>query len=331
MRKKLPKILVTGGAGFIGSEFVRQGVLKGYPLVVVDKLTYAGDLKRLDEVKKWFKFYKTDVCSVLGMGSIFKKEKPGIVVHFAAESHVDRSIQDASPFIKTNIQGTQVLLDISREYGVERFVHISTDEIYGDIIKGLFKEASPLHPNSPYAASKASADLFIKAAARTHVFPAIIVRPSNNYGPWQYPEKLIPVVILKAQEGQKVPVYSRGENVREWLYVSDCVRAVFLVMERGKTGEIYNVGSGQEKKNIETVKRILEVLGKGPDMISFVKDRPGHDFRYAMDCSKIRALGWRPRVNFDEGLKQTVSWNLENFSWLSGKLRSLKAYWKKVY
>jgi dTDP-glucose 4,6-dehydratase len=331
VHKKLPKILVTGGAGFIGSEFVRQGVQRGYPLVVADKLTYAGDLKRLDEVKRGFKFYKADVCSVLRMGSIFKKEKPRIVVHFAAESHVDRSICDASPFIEANIVGTQALLDISRKYGVERFVHISTDEVYGDIRKGRFKEISPLHPNSPYAASKASADLLIKAAARTHAFPAIIVRPSNNYGPWQYPEKLIPVVILKAQEDQLVPVYSRGENVREWLHVSDCVRAVFLVMEKGKEGEIYNVGSGQEKKNIETVKMILKHLGKGPDFISFVKDRPGHDFRYAMDCSMIRASGWRPLVDFDEGLKQTVSWNLENFSWLSGKLRSLKAYWKKVY
>lgn len=331
MRTKLHKILVTGGASFIGSEFVRQGVKKGYRIAVVDKLTYAGDLERLKEVEGRYKFYKTDICHKIQLDSVLRKEKPDSIVHFAAESHVDRSIYDVSPFIGTNIVGTQILCDLSRKYEIRRFIHISTDEVYGDIIKGSFREDSPLKPNSPYAASKASADLLIKAYIRTYGFPAMIVRPSNNYGPWQYPEKLIPVVILKALKDQSVPVYAKGENVREWLYVSDCAAAIFLILEKGRAGEIYNLGSGEEKKNIHTVREILRLLGKPENLIHYVKDRPGHDLRYSLDYSKLRALGFRPRVNFEKGLEEAVRWNLKNSGWLESKLKFLTAYWKKVY
>lgn len=331
MRTKLYKILVTGGASFIGSEFVRQGIQKGCRIIVVDKLTYAGDLQRLKEVAGRFKFYKTDICNKSRLDSILKKEKLDSIVHFAAESHVDRSIRDASPFIETNIAGTQILCDLSRKYRIKRFIHISTDEVYGDIIKGSFTEESPLKPNSPYAASKASADLLIKAYMRTYGFPAIIVRPSNNYGPWQYPEKLIPVVILKALKNQEVPVYAKGENVREWLYVSDCAAAIFLILEKGRTAEVYNLGSGEEKKNIHTVRSILRLLGKPETLIRYVEDRPGHDLRYSLDFSKLKALGFRPQINFEKGIKEVVQWNLKNSGWLESKLRFLAAYWKKVY
>ncbi|HAJ57368.1 MAG TPA: dTDP-glucose 4,6-dehydratase [Candidatus Omnitrophica bacterium] len=331
MRKKLHKILVTGGAGFIGSEFVRQGAAKGYRLVVVDKLTYAGDLARLKDARGKFDFIRADICRAESLDAIFKKERPVSVVHFAAESHVDRSIHNAAPFIEANVAGTQILLDISRKYGVKRFVHISTDEVYGDIEKGCFTENSPIAPNSPYAASKAASDLLVKAYCRTHGFPALIARASNNYGPWQYPEKLIPVVILKALKDQKVPVYARGQNIREWLYVSDCAEAVFLILESGKLGEVYNIGSGYEKKNIDTVKRLLGLLGKPNGLISYVKDRPGHDLRYCLDCSKLRSLGWKPRIDFETGTALTVEWNKRHLYWLESKLEALTVYWKKVY
>jgi len=331
MRQKLSKILVTGGAGFIGSEFVRQAVASGYCVIVVDKLTYAGDLKRLDEVKKRYKFYKADIACKDSMEAIFKKEKPDAVVHFAAESHVDRSIQDASPFINTNILGTQILLDISRKYKIKRFVHMSTDEVYGEIKSGRFTENSPLAPNSPYAASKAAADLLVKSYVRTYNFPAVIARASNNYGPWQYPEKLIPVIILKACKGDEVPVYAKGANVREWLYVADCARAIFLILRKGRLGEAYNIGSGHEKTNLVTVKSVLRLLGRPERLIRFVQDRPGHDFRYSLDCSKARRLGFRPQWDFESGMKQTVSWNVNHFSWLESKLKDIAGHWKKVY
>jgi dTDP-glucose 4,6-dehydratase len=331
MRKKLCKILVTGGAGFIGSEFVRQAAALGYSIVVVDKLTYAGDLARIEGFRERIGFYKADICRAARLDAIFKKERPCCVVHFAAESHVDRSIHDAAPFIETNIAGTQILLDISRKYGVKKFVHISTDEVYGEIKRGCFTENSPFSPNSPYAASKAAADLLVRAYSRTHDFPAVIVRASNNYGPWQYPEKLIPVVILKALKNKKVPVYARGQNVREWLYVSDCAKAILLVLEKGRLGEVYNIGSGYEKKNIDTVKRLLTLLGKPHELIAYVKDRPGHDFRYCLDCSKLRSLGWKPKIDFQTGTSLTVEWNRQNLGWLESKLKALSVYWKKVY
>jgi dTDP-glucose 4,6-dehydratase len=318
MRKKLHKILVTGGAGFIGSEFVRQAIKKGHKIVVVDKLTYAGDLARLKEVKGRYKFYKIDICDKTPIDSIFKKEKPKIVIHFAAESHVDRSIQDATPFIETNVKGTHVLLDVARKYKIKKFIQISSDEVYGEITQGKFSEDSPLLPNSPYAASKAAGDLLVKAYIRTYNFPAIIVRPSNNYGPWQYPEKLIPLAIMKALRGQKIPVYGRGENIREWLYVSDCANAILLILEKGKIGEVYNVGSGQEKRNIEVVRKILKILGKPQGLIKFVKDRPGHDFRYSLNSGKIKnELGWKPKVKFENGLQNTLDWHLKNEGWIN--------------
>lgn len=327
------KILVTGGAGFIGSEFVRQSVMKNYKVIVIDSLTYAGDTSRLQEVIKDIKFYKTDIKDKNSLINIFKKEKPKIIIHWAAESHVDRSILNATPFLQTNIIGTQILLDLSKEYRTERFINISTDEVYGELgNKGHFFEDSPLNPNSPYSVSKASADMLGRSYYRTYGLPVITVRPCNNYGPWQYPEKLIPVVILKAINNEKVPVYAKGENVREWLYVSDCADAVIKIMEKGLDGEIYNVGSGEEKKNIEVVKEILSILNIPDDIIEFIKDRPGHDFRYSLNSSKIKKqIGWEKNINFREGIKKTVNWYLDNIKWLNEKTKYLKEYWQKVY
>ena len=327
------KLLVTGGAGFIGSEFVRQGVRKGYDMVVVDKLTYAGDLERLKEVEDKIAFYKADITNKEFIEYIFKKEKPDIVIHFAAESHVDRSILDASPFIETNVKGTQILLDVSKETNIEKFINIATDEVYGELGEdGTFKEDSPLVPNSPYSVSKASADMLGRAYYKTYKLPVITIRPSNNYGPWQYPEKLIPVVILKALNNEKIPVYGTGQNVREWLFVSDCTEAVFEVMEKGRVGEIYNVGSNQERRNIEVVKTVLKLLNKPENLIEFVKDRPGHDFRYSLDTTKIKKeLNWEAKTTFEEGIEKTVKWYMDHISWVENKLKYLKEYWEKVY
>lgn len=332
MRKRVPeKILVTGGAGFIGSEFVRQAVGENFLPIVVDRLTYAADMKRLDAVRGRFKFYQTDIASKSAVEAVFKNEQPCCVVHFAAESHVDRSISDVAPFIRANILGTEVLLEAARRHGVRRVIHISTDEVYGEIAEGRFTEESALAPNSPYAATKASADLLVKAYVRTYGFPAIIVRPCNNYGPWQYPEKLIPVVIIKALSGHPVPVYAKGQNVREWLHVSDCVAAVLAVLKKGVAGEVYNIGSGFERKNIDTVRAILRALGKPEKLIEFVRDRPGHDFRYALDFSKVKKLGWRPRIAPEEGFRSTVAWYCEHRAWFEAKRARLESYWKKVY
>jgi len=334
MHRKLPKILITGGASFIGSEFTRQLINRGtkYKVIVVDKLTYAADLSRLAEVKGKFKFYKVDICNVAQVEKIFQKEKPEIAVHFAAESHVDRSIIDSGEFVKTNIQGTQVLLDASRCSKVKKFIHISTDEVYGDIKKGRFYETTPLAPSSPYSASKAAADLLVKSYIRTFKFPAVIVRPSNNYGPWQYPEKFIPVIIYKALKNDLIPVYGKGLNVREWLHVQDCADAILTIVKKGRIGEIYNVGSGNERKNIDLVKNILYLLGRPLDLISYVQDRPGHDLRYSLDSSKIRKeLNWKPQVSFEKGLIDTVGWYRRNLPWLEKKVFYLKGYWGKVY
>jgi len=327
------KLLITGGAGFIGSEFVRQAVKNGFSVIVVDKLTYAGDLERLKEVKEKISFYRADITNREFIEHIFKAEKPQIVVHFAAESHVDRSILDASPFIETNVKGTQVLLDVAKEVGIDFFVNVATDEVYGELGKeGKFFETTPLNPNSPYSVSKASADMLGRAYYRTYGLPVITVRPSNNYGPWQYPEKLIPVVILKALNDEPIPVYGTGENVREWLYVSDCCEAIFEVIRKGKVGEIYNIGSGEERQNIEVVKAILNILGKPESLITFVEDRPGHDFRYSLSTEKIeKEIGWRSKVNFEEGIEKTVKWYLENLNWAKRKVEELRDYWKKVY
>jgi len=307
------KILVTGGAGFIGSEFVRQGVKSGYDIVVVDKLSYAGDMRRLESVKDKYKFYKVDICSKKDLLTVFRKERPQIAAHFAAESHVDRSIEDASPFIDTNIKGTQFMLDCCRAYPVKKFIHISTDEVYGEIERGKFTEESPFNPNSPYSVSKAAADMLARAYFRTFGIPVVVVRPSNNYGPWQFPEKLIPVAIHKVRSGEKIPVYGKGENVREWLYVSDCAQAVWTVLKKGKIGQAYNIGSGQERRNIDTVKMILSAMNAPADRIEFVKDRLGHDIRYSLSTAKIKKeLGWAAGTKFPAGLKSTVDWYIAN-------------------
>mgnify|MGYP001627037606 CR=1 FL=1 len=318
------KIIVTGGCGFIGSEFVRQGVKRGYNIVVLDNLTYAGDIERIKEVKSLLVFYKIDITDKDGINSIFQKERPDFVVHFAAESHVDRSILDPEPFLETNIKGTYNLLEASRKNNVQRFINISTDEVYGELEeKGQFYETTPLNPNSPYSVTKASADMLGRAYHRTYGLPLITVRPSNNYGPWQYPEKLIPVIILKALNNEKVPVYGKGLNIREWIYVSDCVEGVFTILENGIDGEIYNIGSGEEKRNIEVVKTILSLMGKSDELIEFVKDRPGHDFRYSLNSDKIRkGLGWIVKTPFEEGIKRTINWYLNNIDWAKKKLET---------
>ncbi len=315
------KLLITGGAGFIGSEFVRQAVKRGYSVGVIDALSYAGDMARIQKVAKKVTSYKADIGNVDFIRQIFKTERPDAVIHWAAESHVDRSILDAGPFLETNVKGTQRLLEASRQYGIKRFVNISTDEVYGELeADGRFYEATPLNPNSPYSVSKASADMLGRAYFRTYGLPVITVRPSNNYGPWQYPEKLIPVVILKAMNNEKIPVYGRGENIREWLFVSDCVNAAFAVLEHGSPGDVYNVGSGEEKQNIEVVREILRLMGRSEKLIEFVKDRPGHDYRYSLDSAKIKKqLGWKKKVSFEKGIRATVQWYIENMAWVEGK------------
>lgn len=326
------KILVTGAAGFIGSEFVRI-YANDAEITVIDNLSYAGDLKRLDLVKDKIKFIKTDIVNRELLEYVFATNKPTHIVHFAAESHVDRSIMDSSPFIDANVKGTQTLLDVAKSHGVKKFINLSTDEVYGELGEsGEFIETTPLAPNSPYSVSKASADMLGRAYYRTFGMPVVTVRPSNNYGPWQYPEKLIPVVILKAFNNEKIPVYGKGENVREWLYVSDCVRAIADLLENGKPGEAYNIGSGFEKRNIDVVKAILDIMGKPQDLIEYVKDRPGHDFRYSLNSEKIKkSTNWNPKINFETGIQKTVQWNLSNIDWLKDKLTYLQSFWKKVY
>ncbi|MCF7870310.1 MAG: dTDP-glucose 4,6-dehydratase, partial [Candidatus Omnitrophica bacterium] len=294
-------------------------------------LSYCADLKRLESIKRKYKFYKTDICKKLEIKSIFAKEKPDFVIHFAAESHVDRSIQSSGICVKTNVLGTHVLLDCAKKYKVKKFIHTSTDEVYGQIKKGKFKETSPLQPRSPYSASKAAADCLVKSYINTYNFPAMIIRPSNNYGPSQYPEKFMPVVIYKALHNKKVPVYAKGQNRREWLYVEDCIKAIFLALKKGKLGEIYNIGASYEKKNIEVAEQILKKSKKSKNLIQFVKDRPGHDFRYSVNCNKIKKLGWKPKNTFNQGLDKTISWYQDNQNWLNRKAKSLKNYWKKVY
>lgn len=327
------KILVSGGAGFIGSEFVRRGVRKGLRLIVLDRLSYAGEMERLGEVQKRLKFYRMDIASRKAVLEVFRKHKPDLVVNFAAETHVDRSILDPAPFLKANVSGTFSLLEAARQTrGIRKFIHVSTDEVYGEIKVGRFTEGSCLNPNSPYSASKASADMIVRAYQRTYGLPALVARPSNNYGPWQYPEKLIPVVITKALNDEPVPVYGKGLNVREWLYVEDCAEAIYALADNGRAGEVYNIGSGQEKTNIEVVRTILGLLGKPEGLISFVQDRPGHDWRYSLDTEKIRReTGWRATTDFRTGLEKTTEWYLAHKDWLFKKARRLKSYWARVY
>lgn len=317
-------LLVTGGAGFIGSNFILYQ-LKKHPedrIICLDKLTYAGNLETLKDVKDnhKFRFIKADICDKEAVAKAFSEEDPDIVINFAAESHVDRSINDTGIFMQTNIIGTQILLDACRKHGI-RFHQISTDEVYGDLpieeTDLFFSENTNLSPSSPYSASKASADLITLSYYKTYRLPVTITRCSNNYGSYQYPEKLIPLTILSALENKPVPVYGNGRNVRDWIYVEDHCKAVDLVIRNGEAGEIYNIGGGNEKSNIEVVSKILEIMDKPKSLITYVPDRPGHDRRYAVDYSKIeKELLWQPETDFEYGLEKTVEWYIKNEDWL---------------
>ncbi len=313
-------IAVTGGAGFIGSNFVRYWLRAvGEPVLVLDSLTYAGNLENLSELLEdpRLRFLRVDINDAGAVREALACAPPRAIVHFAAESHVDRSILDAAAFIRTNVQGTQTLLEVARSLSVARFLQVSTDEVYGSLgPTGRFTEDSPLAPNSPYAASKAAADLLCRAAYHTHGQDVVVTRCSNNYGPYQFPEKLIPLMAVKALSDQQLPVYGDGLNVRDWIHVEDHCRAVACVLERGRPGEVYNVGADQEWTNIDIVKGILGHLGKPESLIKFVGDRPGHDRRYAMDAAKLRTeLGWTPAIPFEKGLADTLDWYLAHESW----------------
>ncbi|MEX2115998.1 MAG: dTDP-glucose 4,6-dehydratase [Bacteroidota bacterium] len=331
-------LLVTGGAGFIGSSFVMRMLTRypSYRIFNVDKLTYAGNLENLKSVegRPNHKFFRVDICDRPAVERIVRDNKVDAIVNIAAESHVDRSIQGAAEFVRTNVGGTNVLLELAREYGIARFLQVSTDEVYGSLgSSGKFTEETPLHPNSPYAASKAAADMLTMAYHHTHGIPVMITRCSNNYGPYQFPEKLIPLMIANALSDKLLPVYGDGKNVRDWVEVSDHCSALDLVLHSGKFGEVYNIGGSNEKNNLEVVRLILGVLKKPESLISFVKDRPGHDRRYAIDSTKIQnELHWKPSVTFEEGLKRTVQWYLDNREWweriVSGEYRE---YYRKMY
>ncbi|MGZ8432401.1 MAG: dTDP-glucose 4,6-dehydratase [Candidatus Deferrimicrobiaceae bacterium] len=315
------RLLVAGGAGFIGSNFIRYILAShdDWQVVNVDKLTYAGNLANLEDVEgdERYRFSRADICDAKEIESIVAEGEPDAIVNFAAETHVDRSIEDPSLFLRTNVLGAQVLLDAARKHGVARFVQISTDEVYGSLgATGKFSEDSPLRPNSPYAASKTAADLLVRAYFKTYGLPAIVTRCSNNYGPYQFPEKIIPFFVTLLKQDKQVPVYGDGMNVRDWIHVDDHSRAVEAVLLRGKPGEVYNVGGGNERTNIEITKLLLAAMGKAESFLKFVPDRPGHDRRYAIDDAKIRTgLGVAPRVPFEEGIRETVRWYLENEPW----------------
>lgn len=329
------KLLVAGGAGFIGSNFIRF-VLNHHPdweVINLDKLTYAGNLDNLSDISAdpRYSFIKGDICDAEAVEGVVRLlGSSGMIVNFAAETHVDRSILSAGSFVQTDVFGTYVLLEAVKKFKVSRYLHISTDEVYGSIEKGSFTEESPLHPNSPYAASKAGGDLLVRSYFKTYGLPVLITRSSNNYGPYQYPEKLIPLFITNALEGKKLPLYGDGKNVRDWLYVVDNCEAIDLVLQKGQEGEIYNIGGGNERQNIEITKFILKELGLSQDNIEFVKDRPGHDRRYSLDCSKVKKLGWKPKTNFEEGLKQTIAWYKNNQDWWK-KIKQKSKEFKKFY
>ena len=310
------KILVTGGAGFIGSNFIRYilGSYKDHKITNLDKLTYAGNLKNCADFEKnpRYEFVKGDIADKKIVEKLAKNAD--IIMNFAAETHVDRSIEDSTAFLRSNVIGTQVLLDAARKYGHKKYIQISTDEVYGDIREGMFTEESPLRPSSPYAASKAAADMLCLAYFRTYETPVIISRCSNNYGPYQYPEKLVPFFIKKLIDGKKAPLYGNGSNVRDWLHVRDHCRALDMILNNGEIGEIYNISANKEYTNLEITKRILKILGLPENRIEYVKDRPGHDIRYALDAGKIRRdLGWEPEVEFESGFKGTVEWYASKF------------------
>ena len=335
------KVLVTGGAGFIGSNFVYYMLEKhpDYEIVCIDLLTYAGNLQTLGKALKnpKFKFIKGDISSRDDVFSLFEAEKPDIVVNFAAESHVDRSIENPGLFLSTNIIGTQVMMDVCRQFGVKRYHQVSTDEVYGDLPLDrpdlMFTEETPIHTSSPYSASKAGADLLVLAYHRTFGLPVTISRCSNNYGPYHFPEKLIPLIITRALDDQSLPVYGEGANIRDWLYVTDHCAAIDLIIHNGRMGEVYNIGGHNERTNLQVVKAVLKELNKPESLITYVRDRPGHDMRYAINPEKIeRELNWKPTYEFEEGIAVTVKWYLDNKEWwtsiISGEYRD---YFDKMY
>ena len=334
-------VIVTGGAGFIGSNFIFY-MLRQHPdyrIVCIDKLTYAGNLSTLKSVldKPYFRFVRLDICDRKGIYGLFEEEHPDVVVNFAAESHVDRSIEDPGVFLQTNIIGTSVLMDACRKYGIQRYHQVSTDEVYGDLPLDrpdmFFTEDTPIHTSSPYSSSKAGADLLVMAYSRTFGLPVTISRCSNNYGPYHFPEKLIPLMIVNCLKNKPLPVYGEGLNVRDWLYVEDHCRAIDLIISDGRAGEVYNVGGHNEMRNIDIVRLICKELGKPESLITHVTDRKGHDMRYAIDPTKIHnELGWLPETKFEDGIKKTISWYLENREWweeiISGEYQN---YYSKMY
>jgi dTDP-glucose 4,6-dehydratase len=330
------KILVTGGAGFIGSNFIRHvlSLRRSYTIVNLDKLTYAGNLTNLQSVDADpnYRFVKGDICDPVAVGDAMRD--CDAVVHFAAESHVDRSIYEPGAAIATNVTGTFVLLQAARQMNLHRFIHVSTDEVYGDLPPQVTSnENFPLQPSSPYSASKASADLLVRSFVRTYGFPAIITRASNNYGPYQFPEKFLPLIIMNASDGKKLPVYGDGLQQRDWLHVTDHCRGILAVLESGRVGEVYNIGGNAVIDNLSMLRRILRILNKPESLITYVADRPGHDRRYALDCSKIaQEIGWRPLVSLDEGLQRTIDWYLANADWVSAvRGGEYRDYYEKYY
>ncbi len=328
--------LVTGGSGFIGSNFVRQMLQNdtNCHIVNLDKLTYAGNPANLVDIEmdERYSFVHGDICDTDVVRQIFHQHKPQIIINFAAETHVDRSIGSPDDFIKTDVFGVFTLLEASKEFGVDLFLQISTDEVYGSIAEGSFCEGDPLLPSSPYSASKAGGDRLAYSYYVTYNLPVIITRASNNYGPFQYPEKLISLFVTNALEDRDLPVYGDGKNVRDWLYVSDHCSAVHFIIENGKLGEVYNVGGGNELQNIHITHQILEQLGKSADLIKFVEDRKGHDLRYSLDCSKLNQLGWMPEHSFDEALAETIQWYQSNEAWWAPiKSGEFREYYKSHY
>jgi dTDP-glucose 4,6-dehydratase len=330
------KILVTGGAGFIGSNFIRYvlGLGRDYAVVNYDKLTYAGNLANLESVaaNPQYQFVKGDICDAAAVEAAMTG--CGAVVHFAAESHVDRSIYEPASSIETNVKGTFILLQVARKLNIERFVHVSTDEVYGDLAPGTFAdESSPLQPSSPYSASKAASDLLVRSYVRTYGFPALITRSSNNYGPYQFPEKFLPLMITNALDDKPLPIYGDGKQQRDWLHVEDNCRGILAVLERGRVGEVYNIGGLDVQENIAMAHRLLQLIGKSETSLSFVTDRPGHDRRYALKCQKIeRELDWKPAISLDEGLRQTIDWYRKNSDWLAGvRGGEYRSYYEKYY
>jgi dTDP-glucose 4,6-dehydratase len=330
------KILVTGGAGFIGSNFIRHilGLERGYSVVNYDKLTYAGNLANLDSVAgdPHYRFVKGDICDAAASEEAMNG--CDAVVHFAAESHVDRSIYEPAASIETNVKGTFILLQVARKLSVQRFVHISTDEVYGDMRPGAFAdEDSPVEPSSPYSSSKAASDLLVRSFVRTYNFPAVITRSSNNYGPYQFPEKFLPLMITNALDDKPLPIYGDGQQQRDWLHVEDNCRGILAVLERGSIGEVYNIGGLDVVDNLTMAKRLLQTMGKPETLLTYVKDRPGHDRRYALRCGKMeKHLGWKPSISLEDGLRQTIDWYKSQTAWLAGvRDGNYRSYYERYY